>query len=63
MDELAQRDQIYENAGKAIEYGTVPQIGPSIAAYIQHQKAGGLGSIIANVQQQVDHYLAARKRD
>ncbi|QHW34856.1 extracellular solute-binding protein [Paenibacillus rhizovicinus] len=63
VDDLAKRDQIYEDVGKPIEYGTVPDIDPSIAAYIQKQKAGGLDSIIANVQKQVDQYIAARIRE
>ncbi|MBB6729544.1 extracellular solute-binding protein [Cohnella zeiphila] len=60
--ELETRDQVYEDMGKAIEYGDVDNVEQSLDAYIQKQKSSGLQNIIDDVQSQVDRYLASRPR-
>ncbi|ASS66128.1 MULTISPECIES: extracellular solute-binding protein [unclassified Paenibacillus] len=58
---LAARDQSYEDKGKAIEYGMVQDVGPSVEAYIALQKKNGLDTVIADVQRQINDYLGAKR--
>jgi putative aldouronate transport system substrate-binding protein len=50
------RDQLYEDEGKAIEYGMVADVQHAVQAYRQRQLDHGLNAIIAEVQRQVDLY-------
>ncbi|NUU63221.1 extracellular solute-binding protein [Paenibacillus agri] len=54
---LERRDELYEDLGKAIEYGMEGNISDAIAKYRQRQMDNGLETIIAEVQRQVDQYL------
>ncbi|TFE29399.1 extracellular solute-binding protein [Cohnella luojiensis] len=60
-NEVAKRDQTYEEFGKPIEFGVVKDVDGSVADYIEKQKNNGLDKIIAEAQKQIDAYLAAKK--
>jgi putative aldouronate transport system substrate-binding protein len=60
-NEVAKRDQAYEEFGKPIEFGVVKDVEGSVADYIEKQKSNGLDKIIAEAQKQIDAYLAAQK--
>ncbi|MFF2090557.1 extracellular solute-binding protein [Paenibacillus sp. NPDC058174] len=59
-DELAVRDQLGEEYGRPIEYGTVVDVEQSVAYYIELQKNNGLAKILARTQAIVDEYLASK---
>jgi putative aldouronate transport system substrate-binding protein len=60
-NEISKRDQVESELGKLIQYGTVQDVDKSIAEYIQKQKDTGLDKVLAEVQKQVDAFLAAKK--
>ncbi|QJD87056.1 extracellular solute-binding protein [Cohnella herbarum] len=60
-NEIAKRDQAYEEFGKPIEFGVVKDVDASITDYIEKQKSNGLDKIIEEAQKQVDAYLASKK--
>lgn len=60
-NEIAKRDQINTEYGKLIQYGTVDDVNKAVAEYIQKQKDAGLDKILAELQRQVDEYLASKK--
>lgn len=59
-NELARRDQLYEEYGKPLLYGLVKmdEIDAKVDEYIQMQKDAGLDEILANAQAQVDEFIA-----
>ncbi|WP_238327537.1 DUF3502 domain-containing protein [Paenibacillus gorillae] len=59
-DELARRDQLGEEYGRPIEYGTVADVEQSVAKYIELNKNNGLPKILARTQAIVDEYLASK---
>ncbi|RKP53090.1 extracellular solute-binding protein [Cohnella endophytica] len=60
-NEVAKRDQAYEEFGKPIEFGVVKNVDGSVKDYIEKQKKNGLDKIMAEAQKQVDAYLASKK--
>ncbi|MFD0693590.1 DUF3502 domain-containing protein [Paenibacillus sp. GCM10027628] len=61
-NELAKRDQTYEELGKTIEFGVAKNTDQALSDYIEKQKANGLDKVIAEAQKQIDAYLAANKK-
>ncbi|MCU6795547.1 DUF3502 domain-containing protein [Paenibacillus sp. WQ 127069] len=61
-NELAQRDQVQNELGRAIEAGAVKDADKAVSEYIEKQKAAGLDRIIVEVQKQVDAFIAAKKK-
>ncbi|MEK8130024.1 DUF3502 domain-containing protein [Paenibacillus filicis] len=61
-NELAQRDQVQSELGRAIEAGTVKDPEKAVSDYIAKQKAAGVDKVIAEVQKQVDAFIAAKKK-
>ncbi len=57
--EIAQRDQVYDEAGKLLLVGIIEgdDIDAAIDAYIEKQKAAGTDKIVAEVQAQLDAFL------
>jgi putative aldouronate transport system substrate-binding protein len=60
--EVAKRDDTYEGYGKRIEYGNVDNVKQAVSDYIDRQKENGIDKVIAEVQRQVDQYLAKKGR-
>ena len=60
-NEVAARDQIFSESGKLLQYGAVTDVNKAVADYIQKQKAAGVDKIVADIQKQVDAFLAAKK--
>ena len=60
-NEVAERDQIFSEVGKLIQYGAVKDVNKAVADYIQKQKDAGVDKIVAEIQRQVDAFLAAKK--
>lgn len=62
-NEIARRDQLYEELGKPLVFGLVKNedIDKSITDYVAQEKAAGLDKIISECQAQVDAFLAAKK--
>lgn len=60
--EVAKRDDTYAGYGKRIEFGSVDHVDGAIADYIARQKANGIDRVIADVQRQVDEFLARKQR-
>ncbi|TVY01457.1 extracellular solute-binding protein [Cohnella terricola] len=61
-NEIAKRDQLYEELGKPIEYGVAKDVDGAIADYTKKQKNAGRDKIIAEAQKQIDAYLASKKQ-
>ncbi|MFC5530580.1 DUF3502 domain-containing protein [Cohnella yongneupensis] len=59
--EVAKRDDTYEGYGKKIEFGNVDNVEQAVAVYIAKQRESGIDKVIADVQRQVDQYLANKK--
>ncbi len=60
--ELAQRAQLSSEQGKLLLSGIIKgDVDSEINAYIEKQKAAGLDKIIADVQGQIDTFLATKK--
>ena len=59
-NEIAVRDQLYEEYGKPLIFGLVPQdqIDQKVDEYIQLQKDAGLDKILDVAQKQVDEFLS-----
>lgn len=59
-NEIARRDQLYEEYGKPLIFGLVPmdEIDEKVDEYIQLQKDAGLDKILEVSQGQVDEFLA-----
>ncbi|MWV42118.1 extracellular solute-binding protein [Paenibacillus sp. HJL G12] len=62
-DLLEERDQIYEDFGKSIEFGMEPDVAQALSAYREKQRKNSLDTIISEVQRQVDQFLASQHRD
>jgi putative aldouronate transport system substrate-binding protein len=63
--ETAKRDQLQDEFAKPIELGTIPKgmtADQAVDDYIAKQKAAGVDKIIAEVQKQVDAFLASKKK-
>lgn len=60
-NEVATRDQIFSETGKLLQYGAVADVEKAVDDYIQKQKDAGVDKIVAELQKQVDAYLAASK--
>lgn len=62
-NEIARRDQLYEELGKPLVFGAVKAEGidKAIDDYITKEKSAGLDKIIIECQKQVDAFLAASK--
>ena len=58
--EMAKRDSIFNELGKLLVYGNVTDIDKSLNEYIQKQKDAGLDKILAEVQKQVDEWVASK---
>lgn len=59
-NEIAKRDQVNTEQGKLIQYGLVTDSDKAVDEYIQKQKDAGLDKITAELQKQVDAFLATR---
>lgn len=60
-NEVAKRDTVNGEDGKLIGYGVVPDSDKAVDNYIQKQKDAGLDKILADIQSQVDAFLASKK--
>lgn len=60
-NEIAKRDTLDVNVGKLLQYGVSEDIDKELASFIDQQKAAGLDKILAELQKQVDTYLAGSK--
>lgn len=62
-NEVARRDQIFEEFGKPLIYGMVKaeDIDKAVDDYIQKQKDAGLDKILAECQKQADAFFAGKK--
>ena len=61
-NEIAKRDQISTEFGKLIQYGSVADPDKAVKDYIQRQKDAGLDKIVAELQKQVDAFLASKSK-
>ncbi|TFE29401.1 extracellular solute-binding protein [Cohnella luojiensis] len=57
-DEVARRDRLANEVGKPIEFGKTDNVEHEVANYARMQRESGLDKIIAEVQRQVDEYMA-----
>ncbi len=64
-NEIARRDQLYEEYGRPLVFGLVKpdEIDKAIDDYIAKGKAAGTDKILAECQKQVDEYLTKQKND
>ena len=60
-NEIAKRDQLNTEQGKLIQYGLVKDSDKAVDDYIRQQKEAGLDKIVAELQKQVDAFLAGKK--
>lgn len=60
-NEIAKRDQLETDTGKILQYGAANNKDAALSDYIEKQKAAGLDKILADLQKQVDDYLASNK--
>ncbi|HHW00274.1 MAG TPA: extracellular solute-binding protein [Clostridiaceae bacterium] len=60
-NEIAKRDQIQDEFGKLLLLGVCKDVDQSVADYIEKQKAAGVDKITAELQKQVDAFLASKK--
>lgn len=58
--EVERRDETYDAYGKRIEFGSVGDVSASVADYIARQKENGIDKVIADVQRQIDDFLARK---
>ncbi len=58
-NELVRRSQLIEEFGKPIRFGVTKDAGAAVDEYLNKQKEAGLDTIVAEVQKQVDAYLAS----
>ncbi|MEK8130013.1 extracellular solute-binding protein [Paenibacillus filicis] len=58
---LVKRDQAIEEFDKPIIFGMVKDVDKAVGSYIELQKSNGLDPVIADVQRQIDAFLAAKK--
>lgn len=61
-NELAKRDSLYEELGKPLLFGITKDPDKALAEYIEKQKAAGLDKITAELQKQVDAYIATKQK-
>jgi putative aldouronate transport system substrate-binding protein len=59
--EAAKRDQLFGELGRALEAGAAANTDKALEDYIAKQKAAGLDKIIADVQKQIDAFVASSK--
>lgn len=59
-NEIAKRDQLNTEQGKLIQYGLVKDSDAAVDEYIQKQKDAGLDKIVAELQKQIDAFLASK---
>ncbi len=57
-NEIAKRDQVESELGKILQYGMSKDTDKSLEEYIQKQKDVGLDKMLAEIQKQVDKFLA-----
>lgn len=59
--EIAKRQAVMSEQGKALEFGLVADVDKGVADYIAAQKAAGSDKIREELQKQIDAFLAAKK--
>lgn len=57
-NEIAKRDQLETDTGKILQYGVEKDAAKGLTDYIEKQKAAGIDKILAELQKQVETYLA-----
>ncbi len=62
-NEIARKDQLYEEYGKPLVFGMVKteKIDEAIEEYLQKEKASGLDKIVNECQKQVDAFIKSRQ--
>ncbi|RED64983.1 extracellular solute-binding protein [Cohnella lupini] len=60
-NEVARRDRLANDVGKPIEFGKTTDVEAEVDNYARLQREAGLDKIIAEVQRQVDEYLAGKE--
>jgi len=61
-NEVAKRESIKSEFGLPIEFGTVKNADKAVDDYIAKQQAAGVDKITAEVQKQIDQFLAGKKQ-